>query len=99
MRRDRVQRFLPGHQREIEERLASGEYQSFRALAKELKSRGLRITKSSLQRLAARIASGEITPRTADPEAEEQARRDALLGRPAKRPQKQEGRAQRARKP
>ena len=85
MRRDRVQRFLPGHQREIEERLASGEYSSFRALSKELKSRGLRITKSALQRLAARIASGEITPRTADPEAEEQARREALLGRTKKR--------------
>ena len=80
MRRDRVQRFLPHLQREIEEWLARGEYPSFRAFAKELRGRGLHITKSALARLAARIERGEIAPRTANIAAEDRARREAILG-------------------
>lgn len=88
MRRDRVQRFLPHLQREIEERLARGEYESFRTFSKELLGRGLHITKSALARLAERIKRGEVAPRTADTAVEDQARREAILGRRGARPVK-----------
>lgn len=76
-----MQRFLPHLQREIEERLARGDYRSLRAFAGELHGRGVHITKSALQRLAARIRRGEVTPRAPDLAGEEQARRAALFGR------------------
>ena len=80
VRRDRVRRFLPHLQREIEERLAHGDYRSFRVFAKELRSRGAHITKSALQRLSTRIRRGEIAPRAPDLAGEEQARRAAIFG-------------------